>query len=140
MRTIDADALREVVQNHVTTVSVSPTVEYAYGQTAFKKTVLADIAAAPTVTTPDAQDGDWVSVEDRLPGDDDYRPCYGTPDGAVMWFNGSEVGLGWFYRSTDSWADIHDDLVLGVTHWRQLPQVPYPQIPVKRGRGRPRKG
>lgn len=136
MRTIDADALREVVEDHVTTVSVCPTVEHAYGRTAFKKIVLADIDAAPTVNTPDVPsvpDGGWISVDSRLPGDDDYRPCYGTPDGAVMWYNGKEIGFGWFYHSTDNWSDIHDDLVLGVTHWMPLPQVPFTPT-VRRGR------
>lgn len=122
MRTIDADALREVVQDHVTTMSVSPTIDYANGQRAFKKAVLADIDAAPTVTTLDAPDGGWISVEDRLPRKSDYRKWHDVPNGVVMWYNGTEVGLGWYYRGTKSWADVADDVVMGVTHWIPLPE------------------
>lgn len=64
MRIIDADALREAVESHVTSVSVCATAEQARGRTDFKKLCLKDIDEAPTV-------GGWISVEDRLPETND---------------------------------------------------------------------
>lgn len=120
MRIIDADALREKVADHVTTVSVCPTVEHAHGRTAFKKICLEDIDNAPTVT-----DTGWVSVDNRLPTEDDYTPIYGNYDGAVLWYNGLEIGMGWYYNSTDEWADLDDHKPFPeVTHWRRLPEPP----------------
>ena len=49
MRLIDADALIEIIGDHVTTVSVCPTVEWARGKTQMKQIVLEDIENAPTI-------------------------------------------------------------------------------------------
>lgn len=49
MRTIDADRLRETIEDHVTTVSVCPTADWSRGATQFKKQCLEDIDAAPTI-------------------------------------------------------------------------------------------
>ena len=49
MRTIDADKLREIIEDHVTTVSVCPTADWSRGATQFKKRCLEDIDVAPTV-------------------------------------------------------------------------------------------
>lgn len=49
MRTIDADRLRETIEDHVTTVSVCPTADWSKGATQFKKQCLEDIDAASTV-------------------------------------------------------------------------------------------
>ena len=49
VRPIDADALREEVEFHPTSVSVCMTVEEAKGQTYFKNRCLEDIDNAPTV-------------------------------------------------------------------------------------------
>lgn len=72
---------------------------------------------APTV-------GGWVSVRDRLPGEEDYRQCHENWDGAVIWTNGSDIGLGWYYTSTGNWADIYDCNIDDVTHWMPLPEPP----------------
>jgi hypothetical protein len=50
MRTIDADRLRETIENHVTIVSVCPTADWSRGATQFKKQCLEDIDAAPTIS------------------------------------------------------------------------------------------
>ena len=49
MRLIDADALREKIEFHPTSVSVCMTVEQARGETNFKLRCLEDIDAAPTI-------------------------------------------------------------------------------------------
>ena len=54
---IDADALREEVEFHVTTVSVCATAEEARGMTRFKKLCLEDIDNAPAV---DAIPVEWM--------------------------------------------------------------------------------
>ena len=56
-RLIDAKAFRETVEDHVTTVSVCPTVDWARGKTQFKNDVLDDIDNAPTI---DAIPIDWL--------------------------------------------------------------------------------
>lgn len=69
--------------------------------------------------------GEWISVEDRLPGEKDYKSCRENLDGAVLWFNGNEMGLGWFYRSTWQWADLYDEVIEPpVTHWMPMPEPP----------------
>lgn len=70
-----------------------------------------------------AVDG-WISVKDRLPGEEDYRQCHENWDGAVIWTNGSDIGLGWYYTSTGNWADIYDCNIDDVTHWMTLPEPP----------------
>lgn len=49
MRLIDADALKEEIEFHPTSVSVCMTVAEAKGQTYFKNRCLEDIANAPTI-------------------------------------------------------------------------------------------
>lgn len=75
------------------------------------------VANAPTV-------GGWVSVNDRLPDEEDYRSCHENWDGCVIWTNGSDIGLGWYYTSTGNWADIYDCRIDDVTHWMPLPKLP----------------
>lgn len=117
MRLIDADALYETISDHVTTVSVCPTVDWARGKSQMQKICLEDIANAPTVYR-------WVSVKDRLPGEEDYRQCHENWDGAVIWTNGSDIGLGWYYTSTGNWSDIYDCKIDDVTHWMPIPEPP----------------
>ena len=57
MRPIDADALREEVEFHPTSVSVCMTVAEAKGQTYFKNRCLEDIDNAPTI---DAIPVEWL--------------------------------------------------------------------------------
>ena len=70
----------------------------------------------------------WVSVTERLPKEDDYKPCYGYDDGAVWWLNDiGMMGLGWYYTSTENWA-FYDEMthvegiVGNVIAWRPLPE------------------
>jgi len=49
MRLVDADALKEEIEFHPTSVSVCMTVAEAKGQTYFKNRCLDDIDAAPTI-------------------------------------------------------------------------------------------
>ena len=70
----------------------------------------------------------WISVTERLPKEDDYKPCYGYEDGAVWWLNDiGMMGLGWYYTSTENWAFYdeitHAEGIVGnVIAWRQLPE------------------
>ena len=66
MRLIDADALKEIIEDHVTTVSVCPTVEWARGKTQMKLIALEDIDNAPTVEAEPARRGKWIKENNVL--------------------------------------------------------------------------
>ena len=75
-RLIDADALLETVEDHVTTVSCCPTVDWSMGKTQMKKQVIEDIRNAQTISV-------WISVKDRLPKTEQkvlvsIKTAYGT--------------------------------------------------------------
>lgn len=109
MRPIDGDALRETIEDHVTTVSVCPTVEWARGKQAMKEIALEDIDNAPTINC-------WISVKNRLP-EDEYECLIITKDG---WYH-----IGWFLESIRKW--VIDGVVLRdetITHWIKLPTPP----------------
>jgi len=57
MRLVDADALKEEIEFHPTSVSVCMTVAEAKGQTYFKNRCLEDIDNAPTI---DAIPVEWI--------------------------------------------------------------------------------
>ena len=59
MRLIDADALKEEIEFHPTSVSVCMTAEQARGETNFKLRCLKDINAAPTI---DAIPVEWIKA------------------------------------------------------------------------------
>ena len=108
-RLIDADALYETIYDHVTTVSVCPTVDWAQGKSQMKEICLEDITNAPTV-------GGWVSVKDRLP-EDEYECLVITKGG---WYY-----LGWFKSDIQKW--VVDGVIwcnVEVTHWIKLPEPP----------------
>lgn len=117
MRTIDADALREAVESHVTSVSVCATAEQARGRTDFKKLCLKDIDEAPTV-------GGWVSVEDRLPEDERFvLVC--NDDGKMMVAQYIAETDKWQYRYMAYDVDVWDDTEQGpVEWWMPLPEAP----------------
>ena len=62
MRLIDADALKEEIEFHPTSVSVCMTVAEAKGQTYFKNRCLEDIDNAPTIP---AIPIDWMDAQIR---------------------------------------------------------------------------
>lgn len=71
--------------------------------------------------------GEWIPVSERLPKEEDYRPCYGLPDGCVMWqTDNGVIGFGWYYDSTKCWSDIYDHPITAgkVIAWQPLPE-PY---------------
>lgn len=105
MRLIDADALKS---------ELAPQDDWTWANGAYVRDM---IDAMPTVCG-------WISVRDRLPGEEDYRQCHENWDGAVIWTNGSDIGLGWYYTSTGNWADIYDCNIDDVTHWMPLPEPP----------------
>lgn len=124
MRLIDGDELYETISDHVTTVSVCPTVDWAMGKTQFKKICLEDIKNAPTV-------GGWISVKNRLPGEDGSYLVYCTSycnvaDFSICLENVDDYDFegknrpGWFnYDGEYGYYEI-----TGVTHWMPLPEPP----------------
>ena len=71
--------------------------------------------------------GEWIPCSERLPTEEDYRPCYGLPDGCVMWqTDNGDIGFGWYYDSTKCWSDIYDRPIKTgkVISWMPLPE-PY---------------
>jgi len=70
---------------------------------------------------------EWIPVSERLPKEEDYRPCYGFLDGCVMWqTDNGDIGFGWYYNSTKCWSDIYDHPIKTgeVIAWMPLPE-PY---------------
>lgn len=66
MRLIDADALYETVKDHVTTVSVCPTVDWARGKAAMKEICLEDIQNAPTIDAAPVVHGRWEEKMEHM--------------------------------------------------------------------------
>lgn len=106
MRTIDADALREAVESHVTSVSVCATAEQARGRTDFKKLCLKDIDEAPTV-------GGWISVKDRLPELATLALVCDASSGKMAVAR---------YIANNQW--VLPAFFPAVTHWAPLPEAP----------------
>jgi len=111
MRTIDADALLETIEEHITTVSCCPTADWSRGKTQMKKQVIEDIHNAPTVN-------DWISVQDRVPTGE----CIAY---SAKWF---EMIIGYIYKSrvsnTGYEAENENGFLHDVTHWMPKPQPP----------------
>ena len=63
IRLIDADALYETISDHVTTVSVCPTVDWARGKAEMKEICLEDIQNAPTIE----RRGRWIKMTGMMP-------------------------------------------------------------------------
>lgn len=74
MRLIDADALKEEIEFHPTSVSVCMTVAEAKGQTYFKNRCLEDIDNAPTI---DAIPVEWIEtlLREWLKGSASFEVC-----------------------------------------------------------------
>lgn len=72
--------------------------------------------------------GGWVPVSERLPEESDYVSCLPFYDGVVIWLTDKGImGFGWYYNSTNNWADTNDcwsDKYGKVTAWMPLPK-PY---------------
>ena len=128
MRLIDGDELYETISDHVTTVSVCPTVDWAMGKSQMQKICLEDIANAPTVYR-------WVSVKDRLPSDDGrYLVCnisYCNASAFVASFSTCLENVGEYDfdgEKRPGWFSYDDEYgyyeIDGVTHWIPLPELP----------------
>lgn len=128
MRPIDADELRETIENHVTTVSCCPTVDWSMGKTQFKKQCLEDIDAAPTI-------GGWISVKDRkppaIPG---CEKKFREENDPVLLLAGkqSAIYVGWYigedYRGIDCYIsrtslNAYQYITRKITHWMPLPSA-----------------
>ena len=68
----------------------------------------------------------WIPCGERLPEEHDYRACHENADGAVFWCTDKGIiGMGWYYESTHSWADLNDefnDRLGNVIAWMPLPE------------------
>ena len=74
---------------------------------------------------PERPHGEWIPCSERLPTEEDYRPCYGLPDGCVMWqTDNGDIGFRWYYDSTKCWSDIYDPPIKTgkVVAWMPLPK------------------
>lgn len=67
----------------------------------------------------------WIPVSERLPKEEDYRPCVENPDGAVWWKDSKgNIGLGWYYDSTKAWADLNDRGPKNeIVAWMRIPET-----------------
>ena len=67
----------------------------------------------------------WIPVSERLPKEEDYRPCVENPDGAVWWKDSKgNIGLGWYYDSTTAWADLNDRGPKNeIVAWMRIPET-----------------
>lgn len=133
MRLIDAYALIETVEDHVTTVSCCPTVDWSMGKTQMKKQVIEDIRNAPTVNG-------WISVKDKLPVENHsiFWPWYGKKEWSKsMWREQSDKVLVTVAFKDGSrivtTGETHDGiwnttisrtLEPVVTHWQAMPEPP----------------
>ena len=120
-RMIDADQLADGLKLHrqPTDQKHKADRQWAVGYNAGLDRALYSIAYAPTITQPN----EWVSVEERLPGDS---------DGAVLLTNGKTVISG--YRNQLFGLDGQHGIFvpaikkgggyMRVTHWMPLPQPP----------------
>lgn len=124
-RMIDAEALYEAVSDHVTTVSVCPTADWARGKAAMKEICLEDIKNAPTV-------GGWISVKDRLPEltrqveSDDFLIDYSEYVVVLSEGRNHFPKIGRYAREglRERWEDKDYDPIPDVTHWMLLPEKP----------------
>lgn len=117
-RLIDGDALLETIEDHVTTVSCCPTVDWSMGKTQMKKQVIEDIRNAPTI-------GGWISVKDRLPEEhaDEHPYEFEQFLCSTVWDDVRMVGFGTrigddkphFWSGNSIWDDW-------VTHWMPKPK------------------
>ena len=101
----------------------APAVE-AYTKDDMTKEYLKGYNACKDIIQPT---GEWIPVSERLPEEEDYRDCYGLPDGCVLWqADNGDIGFGWYYRSTECWSDLNDNPIKTgkVIAWQPLPE-PY---------------
>ena len=63
----------------------------------------------------------WISVDEAIPGREDYRPCHESWLGAVWWRTPKEKGLGWYNDLVGQWQDTVSHWLTDVTHWRRIP-------------------
>lgn len=72
-----------------------------------------------------------IPVSERLPEESDYVSCLPFYDGVVIWLTDKGImGFGWYYNSTNNWADTNDcwsDKYGKVTAWMPLPEKYKPQ-------------
>lgn len=63
----------------------------------------------------------WIPVSERLPKESDYTPFSYYMDGAVLFCTkDGELGFGWYYESTKTWAN-EDERAVDVIAWMPLP-------------------
>ena len=63
----------------------------------------------------------WISVSERLPTDEDYKPFAGYGEVVFELLRNGEVTFGWYYESTENWSN-YDDRCADVIAWMRIPE------------------
>jgi hypothetical protein len=82
--------------------------------------------------TPEEMAEEWISVKDRLPDNEQEKVLVlisgnGWHDHDVAYFGPIEQPRSHrrLYKDSEKmWRDKYDDIVEGVTHWQELPELP----------------
>ena len=100
---------------------------YEFGEVEGLRKAIESVNEMPLVY-PKIKTGHWIPISERLPEESDYVSCLPFYDGTVIWITDKGImGFGWYYNSTNNWADTNDfwsDKYGEVTAWMPLPE-PY---------------
>lgn len=127
MRLIDADALRNALENNLQSFEEMIS-EHGKGLAHGTRLALMLVKEQPTIS-PENPQPQWIPVAERLPGENGnyiVTACdEGSPAGEGIWYS-TVVVVAEYYRGSWTWYDgCHEYSLEGiVTHWMPLPE-PY---------------